>query len=278
MHTVELSNHPGRLLAVEAARREAERSDRQASHRRALAEHAECLARLEQRRATARADRRLLAWLAATVSLRRLRADPPKLAAPPPGSAAESFQRRQRIEAGARGEQLLADELAARLDDGWILFRGYRNRRGEIDHLLLGPVGVIAVEVKYRNATVSCDGDAWSYVKYDRYGNQVEHGALCDRAGRSPSQQLNEPADALEELLARRGRRLRIARLLIFNHPRAALDQISGPTVDLGTGGQAVLELIDGMEGDLSADRVARIEQLILRDHQLSQPRRRQAG
>jgi len=42
-----------------------------------------------------------------------------------------------------------------------VLFSGYRNRRGEIDGLLLGPSGLFAYEVKYHNATVYISGDDW---------------------------------------------------------------------------------------------------------------------
>ena len=57
--------------------------------------------------------------------------------------------------AGIEGEQLVASGLGRVLDDEWTLIRGYRNRRGEIDHLLLGPRGLIAIEGKHRNATGS---------------------------------------------------------------------------------------------------------------------------
>ena len=56
---------------------------------------------------------------------------------------------------------LVATELGRALDDGWTLLRGYRNRRGEIDQLLLGSRGLFAIEVKNLNATVHVDGDRW---------------------------------------------------------------------------------------------------------------------
>jgi hypothetical protein len=107
--------------------------------------------------------------------------------------------------AGIAGEQLVATELGRALDDDWTLLRGYRNRRGEIDQLLLGPRGLFAIEVKNLNATVHVDGDRWRADKYDNYGNLVEQRPIADRMGRSPSVQLNEPADDLERFLAERG-------------------------------------------------------------------------
>jgi hypothetical protein len=70
---------------------------------------------------------------------------------------------------------------------------------------LLGPRGLVAIEVKNQSVTVDCDGDRWRFVRYDRYGNQVDQGELADRRGRSPSVQLNEPAGQLEEFLRSRG-------------------------------------------------------------------------
>jgi hypothetical protein len=42
-------------------------------------------------------------------------------------------------QAGIAGEDLIAAQLGQALGDDWTLLRGYRNRRGEIDDLLLGP-------------------------------------------------------------------------------------------------------------------------------------------
>lgn len=273
MRIVELSNHPEDLLAREVRGREQERAEREARFRQAQTAHAEEVAQLSERRSEARLDRRQFSWLGATLALWQLRSRRPARAAPPPGTTAAALHKREQLAGGVHGEQLLANELAEELGEGWTLFRGYRNHQGEIDHLLLGPPGLIAIEVKYRNATVSCDGDDWTYVKYDRYGNEAEVGDLCDRAGRSPSEQLNEPADALEQFLASRGQQLEIERVIIFNHPRAELDEISEPTVDVDTEAGTIFELVEEMDGDLSADRLARIEKLMVRDHHFNEQR-----
>ena len=55
--------------------------------------------------------------------------------------------------AGMEGELLVAKHLDATLGDEWVLVRGYKNRCGEIDDILVGPQGVMAIEVKHRNAT-----------------------------------------------------------------------------------------------------------------------------
>ena len=68
----------------------------------------------------------------------------------------------------------MANEFGRALGDDWVLMRGYRNKLGEIDHLLFGPGGLVAIEVKNINGTVHCEGDKWRVDKYDRYGNLVE--------------------------------------------------------------------------------------------------------
>ena len=95
------------------------------------------------------------------------------------------------LAAGMTGEQTVATELGAVLGDEWVLLRGYRNRRGEIDHILLGPRGMFAIEVKHRNATVDISGDQWRFRKYDRYGNLVEEG--WDHRPVGPFPELDDP-------------------------------------------------------------------------------------
>lgn len=51
------------------------------------------------------------------------------------------------------------------LDDAWVLIKGYKNPRGEIDYLLLGPGGLFAVEVKYVNATFTITRDGFGTVR-----------------------------------------------------------------------------------------------------------------
>src|ERR1051326_7570745 len=138
---------------------------------------------------------------------------PTVTAGPPPGRPAAVSPRgvgrvltmRVILMAGAEGERLVAAGLGRALDDHWALIRGYRNRRGEIDHLLLGPRGLLAIEGKHRAAPVHCAGAHWWYTKSAACGNGVDRGELADRRGRSPSQRVNEPASQLEDFLRARG-------------------------------------------------------------------------
>ena len=71
------------------------------------------------------------------------------------GSGADrAYGRVQQQGAGAYGEDLLAWCLSG-LSDEWVLLRGYRNRRGETDGVLVGPHGVWAIEIKRRQVAVA---------------------------------------------------------------------------------------------------------------------------
>ena len=177
--------------------------------------------------------------------------------------------------AGIAGEQLVAVELGRALDDDWTLLRGYRNRRGEIDHLLLGPRGLFAIEVKNLNATVYVDGDRWRADKYDNYGNLVEQRPIADRRGRSPSVQLNEPADDLERFLRERGQPVQVQRVVILAHRRSRLGAVRNPAVLVGTSAGDVLALIGNPADRLSPGQRAEIQRLIQHDHEFHGQRRR---
>jgi hypothetical protein len=171
--------------------------------------------------------------------------------------------------AGIAGEQLVAAELGRALDDDWTLLHGYRNRRGEIDHLLLGPQGLFAIEVKNLNATVHVDGDRWRADKYDNYGNLVEQRPIADAKGRSPSAQLNEPAGDLERFLRERGQPVTVQRVVILAHRRSRIGTTRNLTVRVGTSADYLLTLINipSSQEPLSDQQRTGIRRLIQHDH-----------
>jgi hypothetical protein len=264
MRIVELSNHPGAMLD-DAARR------RVAAEKRVLSVYQDELIRYRARvqairvsRDRARAQRRWWTWLRLAFARWRERRAVPR----PPIPAAGHTDLEEKIRAGMEGEHLVATELGRALDDDWTLLHGYRNRCGEIDHLLLGPRGLFAVEVKSLNATVYVDGDRWRADKYDNYGNLVEQRPIADRKGRSPSVQLNEPADDLERFLRQRGQPVTIRRVVILAHRRSRLGGAQKPTVDVGTSAGDLLTMIgDGAAGALGPARRQEIQRLIRHDH-----------
>ena len=133
--------------------------------------------------------------------------------------------------------------------------------------LLLGPGGLFAIEGKHRNATVYCDGDRWRYIKYDKYNNAVEQGEMTDKKGRSPSQQLNQPADQLEGFLRSRGHPIRIQRVVLLTHERSRIGGAANPTVYVTTSTAQVTKLISTSPASIAGDEQAKIERLIVRDH-----------
>jgi hypothetical protein len=273
MRTIELSNHPADALRIARQRRATSGRQSRAEFTDALARHELLTRRATGARDRARAQRRWLTWLRATLAIRKLR----RLAPEPPITGAAPSDAEEKLAAGIAGEQQVASEFGRVLGDDWALVRGYCNKRGEIDHLLLGPPGLVAIESKHLNATVSCDGDSWRFEKFDRFGNLVSRGTLADRGGRSPSVQLNEPADLLEQFLGSRGGTVAILRVVLFIHPGSRLGSCDNPSVHVATSALSLAGQLSDMPPVLGAAQRARLEEVIARDHRYHKTRRHPA-
>lgn len=227
----------------------------------------------EAARVQARARHRWLAWLRDTLAVRRARRRAPV----PPQLVTAPSDEQGKLAAGVAGERQVADDLGRVLGDDWVLMRGYQNKGGEIDHLLLGPAGLVAIEVKNINGTVHCDGDKWRVDKYDRYGNLVEQHGLVDKGKRqrSPSMQLNEPADLLEDFLHSRGEDVDVLRVVLLIHPRSRVGVCRRATVHIFTGTSDVTRLLRKVPQPLSTSELTRIGELITGDHQYHATHRR---
>jgi nuclease-like protein len=273
VRTIELSNHPADALRLAKQRRASHGRESRAELAEALARHQLLVRRAANARDRARDQRRWLTWLRATLAVRKLRRLTPVPPQRPPAGTAPSHEE-EKLAAGVAGEQQAAREFGRVLGDDWVLVRGYCNKRGEIDHLLLGPPGLIAIESKHLNATVYCDGDDWRFEKFDRAGNLVERGNLSDRGGRSPSLQLNEPADLLEEFLSTRAGKVTMLRVVLLTHPNSRRGKCRKPTVHIATSAALLADQLKDMPPVLSASQRARIEELIARDHRYHEARR----
>ncbi len=274
MQVVELSNHPGDLLDDAARRRRAAERHVLSVYEDELIRHRARVQSTKVKRDRARARHAWWTWLKLSAGVWREQRRVPR---PPIPAAGHATDTEERIKAGIKGEQQVATELGRVLDDSWTLFRGYRNRRGEIDHLLLGPRGLFAIEVKNLNATVHVDGDRWRADKYDRYGNLVQQRVIADRLGRSPSVQLNEPADDLERFLGSRGQPAEVQRVVILTHPRSRLGEVKNPTVLAGTSPGYALDLAEASASRLDRAQRAAIRELIQRDHSFHAKHHRRA-
>jgi hypothetical protein len=268
--TVELSDHPGDMLTAETRRREAVAAQARSSFDRRLNA-------VRQQRDEARRRHKWWTWLRLVFAVRKQKRSGPLLVSVPTDTE-------EIIKAGIAGERQVAAELGRALNDEWTLLHGYRNSRGEIDYVLLGPKGLFAIEVKNINATVRVDGDTWLADKYDRYGNFKEQYMIADRRGRSPSLQLNQPADALAGFLHGRGQRVPVRRVVVLAHTRSKLGKHAGLTVNVAVTARDILRIVRDSPDSLTADTSAEVLSLIRHDHAFhdkrhlrSRPRTRRA-
>lgn len=243
-------------------------------YQRQLAAHRRWVAEAVERRDLARRRLRPFAWVWWAVEARRRR----RAAAPAPPTAARRQADAQlgALDGGAEGEREVASVLDRALGKDWTVFKGYRNARGEIDYLILGPTGLFAVEVKYVNGTFRITQARWTYVKIDRYGIAHEEHVLADAGDRPPHRQLGEPARQLEDFLSRRGHPVRVQPVVLLNHPRARigyLDESVGVPVLTST--RQLASLVLGADGNFSASERAEIAALVERDHRFHDRRGR---
>ena len=210
----------------------------------------------------------LLALILLAIVTRGIYSGSPKMSEP---SDQEEIWR-----AGEIGEQQTADAFGRVLNDNWVLLKGYKNSKGEIDQIFVGPGGVTAVEIKNYNGVIHIDGDSWTrHRRYVSAGNVAETVVepVQDAGGRAPSRQLNEPASQLQKFLSERSNVKRVNRAVILTHDNSQIGPIFNLTVDY------VVTLNDIRrrdhhvfvfgDGRVSLDResVDRISSLIRQDH-----------
>lgn len=79
--------------------------------------------------------------------------------------------------AGLQGELATAQLLSPLLAQGWNIFHDIPGPRGNIDHVLVGPNGIFAIESKYRSKRRSQKGKASAQVEYDGKRLRFANGA-----------------------------------------------------------------------------------------------------
>ena len=88
------------------------------------------------------------------------------------------------VRTGRRGERMVNDLLGGLSDDYWLVNDVTLGlAHGNIDHVLIGPCGVVVIETKQLAGSIRCWGDAWSVNGYRResIGRQVNSGACAVR-------------------------------------------------------------------------------------------------
>ena len=139
---------------------------------------------------------------------------------------ARNSTRRAQLNAGLEGQRELVRTLSV-LDDAYYLVNNLAlpGRGDDVDHLVVGPNGVFALETKHYSGRIYCRDGQWYQVKTSRGGvSQPE------KPVRDPARQLKRNVDYLRVCIKRtdpelsRQTRLWIEGIVVFSHPRVSLD------------------------------------------------------
>lgn len=155
--------------------------------------------------------------------------------------------RLHRVRQGRLGERLVTNLLGQLSDDYWLINDlVVAPRRGNVDHVVVGPCGVVVIETKRVAGHIRCDGDDW-YVN--------------GRRRRSMSRQVNAGAVAVKELLSRRHPDFTsfVTSIVVLTHPLCRLEvhQARATIVRYSELKQVILELAQRRR--MSPTRVAEL-------------------
>ena len=274
MKIIFLSNHVNEHLKARQEERQRKYAKEVETYKEKLAAQKMAVEAIKEKRATAWQRGKL--WQALKYCIQLYVPNYEAVPVAPVMTSADAEDRKW--EAGKQGERRVHDHLQSKLDDSWIMLAGYRNSRGEVDVILVGPDGLFGMEIKHINGRINCDADQWSKDKYDNYGILVDWGTpIADSKGRSPSLQLNEPLALLESVLKRQFQNLRFHRLVIFTHDNSRLGTLLNTTVDdvVVLEKWKVPEMLKKNNHKLSRRDVQAIVKRIEQDHQRNSNRGR---
>lgn len=187
-------------------------------------------------------------------------AHPPHWWAPEPRSAGRPSPR---LHASA---QRMAASLHVLLDDNWTLVCGHCNHGGRVEHILVGPRGVLAIASSALNGRMHCDGARWRRDQFDLYNNLVASDAPVPV---DPAGDLHGAAARLQQLLMGQTSIQHVATALVFTHPAATLGRIQHAPLNLVTllpdlKGAALLQAMAGQPDHRTIDGVVEV---IRREH-----------
>jgi hypothetical protein len=140
------------------------------------------------------------------------------------------FRRRSRLRsqlrAGLRGQRFLAKALAC-LDDSYYLINNLQlpGRADDIDHLVVGPNGIFALETKHHRGRIFAQNGQWYQSKLSRSGHLQP-----DETIRDPVLQLKRNIDYLRTCINQTDRALSrrtglwIEGAVVFTHPAVSVD------------------------------------------------------
>ena len=138
--------------------------------------------------------------------------------------AFRQYARATRYRKGIRGEELVSSLLAGLPDDFYLINDvTLPGHRGNIDHVLVGPCGVVTIETKNYRGVIRCDRDQWF---------------VDGRRIRSISRQVVQGAMAVKDCLSDRSAAFRTSRarwvegVAVFTNPLCRLEiNRPGPTI-----------------------------------------------
>ena len=182
--------------------------------------------------------------------------------------------------AGVHGEESFVATMRLLCpDDDVTLLCGYRNRKGEVDGVLITPSGVWLVEVKNCNVELDIDGTRWKATEVDNWGNIKDRYPAADSTGRSWARQVLEPARDLERWLSRNGLDVPVHTAVMLIHDRASITRVENPAVDLvSTRPEVLIDAITSAPPGLFDGQRQAVIELITRDHRHHESKRRKAG
>jgi hypothetical protein len=192
------------------------------------------------------------------VALMRLRARPGRMA-----------DERAIWAAGARGEELVAAQLA-RLPEGFVVLNNVPlPGRDDVDHVVVGPAGVAVVETKYLSGQIACLGPGhWVQTKRDGPRLIADPAAQAERAA----------AAVRQGLRAAGWGHVPVWPLLVFAHPRSVLLVEASPVPVVRAAGLVEALLAEPGPGCLSAGEVAGVARAVATRPGAGRTRRRQGG
>ena len=115
----------------------------------------------------------------------------------------------------------------ANLDERYYLINNLKlpGRADDIDHIVVGPNGIFALETKHHRGRIFSRNGQWYQAKVSRSGRPQPEGEIRD-----PTQQLKRNVDYLRSCINRtdpalsRRTRLWIEGVVVFTHPAVSLD------------------------------------------------------
>lgn len=139
-------------------------------------------------------------------------------------------RRRGQLQAGLAGQRLLPQVLSG-LDDRYYLLNNLKlpGRADDVDHMIVGPNGIFALEVKHHRGRIFWRDGAWYQAKVSRRGHLQPEASFRD-----PTQQLKRNVDYLRTCINYTDRNLSrrtglwIEGVVVFTHPAVTLDLPEG--------------------------------------------------